>query len=81
MGVWIATKFGARFPRGVNFSNIFGMGIIAGIGFTVALFITELAYVDEIFLRDAKIGILIASFFAAIFGNLVLKIVQSKKIK
>ena len=74
IGVWFAIKSGARFPRGVNYTNIFGMGMIAGIGFTVALFITELAYVDELFLRDAKMGILIASFLAAIFGYLMLRI-------
>ena len=74
IGVWLAIKSGARFPRGVNYTNVFGMGMIAGIGFTVALFITELAYVDELFLRDAKMGILIASFLAAIFGYLMLRI-------
>ncbi|MAX11335.1 MAG: Na+/H+ antiporter NhaA [Chloroflexi bacterium] len=74
IGVWLAVKSGAKFPRGVNYTNIFGMGMIAGIGFTVALFITELAYVDELFLRDAKMGILIASFLAAIFGYLMLRI-------
>jgi NhaA family Na+:H+ antiporter len=77
LGAWIAVKMGSTLPRGVNFMNIFGMGIIAGIGFTVALFITELAYVDEFLLRDAKIGILIASFFAAFSGIMALKLMSN----
>jgi Na+/H+ antiporter NhaA len=77
LGAWIAVKTGSKLPRSVNFTNIFGMGMLAGIGFTVALFITELAYVDEFLLRDAKVGILIASFLAAIFGLMMLKITSN----
>ena len=80
IGVWIAIKTGARFPRGVNYTNVFGMGMIAGIGFTVALFITELAFVDELFLRDAKMGILIASFLAAMLGYAMLRL-TSKSVE
>lgn len=56
---WIALPDGAR-PRQLG-----GLGVAAGIGFTVAIFIAELAFTSEVHQRDAKLAILAASVLAA----------------
>ena len=50
-----------------------GAGLLAGIGFTVALFIAQLAFVDPVMVEEAKIGILTASVVAGIGGYLLLR--------
>ncbi len=57
---WIAVVLGAPRPAGVTWRGIATIGFVAGIGFTVALFVTNLAYTDEELLRQARIGILAA---------------------
>ncbi|MGD9695277.1 MAG: Na+/H+ antiporter NhaA [Thermoleophilia bacterium] len=59
-------------PRGAGWSHIAGVGALAGIGFTVSLFITELAYDDPDVIAAAKIGILGGSAVAAAAGTLLL---------
>ena len=51
---------------------IVGIGALAGIGFTVSLFVTGLAFDDVALQDEAKIGILVASTLAAIAGSVVL---------
>ena len=77
-----------KLPDDVRWKHIFGMGIIAGMGFTVALFITELAFrttnlsIREIALNytsEAKLAILLASVLAAILGYMFLYAVSGKK--
>jgi Na+:H+ antiporter, NhaA family len=60
-----------RLPDGVRFRQVLGVGLVAGVGFTVSLFIAELAF-DSPSLDTAKIGILAASLVAAILGAGVL---------
>ncbi len=80
LGTWLAVRLGATLPTGVTWPQVVAMGVIAGIGFTVALFITELSYpidtlgegVAEDLLREAKVGILIGSLLAAVAGALAL---------
>jgi len=73
---WVAAKAKvAPLPPGMNLGNLTGLAMVAGIGFTVALFIAGLAYTgDEMagVVAEAKIGILIASAIAAILGLLLL---------
>ncbi len=66
---WIAVRTGlGRLPEGTRWGHIVGVGTVAGIGFTVSLFITGLAF-DELRLQDdAKIGTLTASIVAALAG-------------
>ena len=73
---WIATVLGlGELPRGVTWPQIIGVGLLAGIGFTVALFITELAFDEnEILAINAKIGILSASVVAGTLGYTLLKL-------
>jgi NhaA family Na+:H+ antiporter len=66
-----ATRLG-RLPDGVTRTYIAGLGLIAGLGFTVALFITELAYTDPALTEQAKIGVLVASAIAATAAAVVL---------
>lgn len=66
-------------PKGVNFKHVFGIGILASIGFTMSIFITELAYVSEIYKTQAKIGILSASIIAGISGFFYLKFIGKDK--
>ncbi len=70
---WIAVRLGlARLPEGVRWGHILGVASVAGIGFTVSLFITDLAFDSPVLQDDAKIGTLIASVVAAISGATVL---------
>ncbi|MDP2327251.1 MAG: Na+/H+ antiporter NhaA [Dehalococcoidia bacterium] len=73
VATWLVVKAGAKLPTGVTWPAVFGMGTIAGIGFTVSLLITELSFDDEHLITDAKIAILFASAFAGILGFAMLK--------
>ena len=57
---WIAVALGANRPAGVTWPGIAAIGLVAGIGFTIALFVADLAYADPEMLRHSKIGILAA---------------------
>ena len=73
---YIAVRSGiSSLPRGVAWSQIVAVAMLAGIGFTVALFITGLAYEGdalEVFDTQARMGILLASFIASILGLFML---------
>ncbi|MEZ4554032.1 MAG: Na+/H+ antiporter NhaA [Dehalococcoidia bacterium] len=73
IGSWVAVRLGAQLPSGTRWLGVLGIGAIAGIGFTVALFVAELAYTDEDLLTYGKVGILAGSFVSAIVGYLLLR--------
>ena len=58
----------ATAPRGIGRAQLVVLGLVAGIGFTMALFIAQLAFTSEALLSAAKIGVLIASAVAAVLG-------------
>lgn len=62
----------APFPPGMNLRNIFGLGLLAAIGFTMSLFVTSLAFDNEAYMTQAKIGIFSASLIGGILGYWVL---------
>lgn len=63
-----------RLPNQLTWRHIHGASLLAGIGFTVSLFVTELAYTTNHHMADiAKVGILFASFIAGIIGFYLLK--------
>ena len=64
----------ARRPRGATNLHLVGIAMAAGIGFTVALFVTGLAFTDPLFTEEAKVGILGASLVAAILSVTVLSV-------
>lgn len=74
LATWLAIKSGlCKMPEGVNFNHILGAGCLAGIGFTMSIFIAELAFSsDKILLLHAKTGILFASIAAAVIGFIYL---------
>lgn len=70
---WLAVRAGvAELPNRVGWSQIVGAGVLAGIGFTVALFIAALAFEDTRFVAGAKVGILAASLLATVLGAALL---------
>lgn len=67
---WIATRAGmADLPEGVTWTHVLGVGFLAGIGFTMSLFIAGLAFPDVELLNASKVGILGASGVAAVVGT------------
>jgi NhaA family Na+:H+ antiporter len=62
----------ASLPRGVNWSQIVAVGVLAGIGFTMSLFIATLGFGSGAQLEAAKIGILGASLIAGCLGYVLL---------
>lgn len=72
---WVAVRLGwASLPQGVGWRHIFGAGLIGGVGFTMALFITGLAFTDKLLIEEAKVGVLAASLIAAVGGYLFLRL-------
>ena len=57
---------------------MYGIAVLTGIGFTMAMFINFLAFDDPDFISQAKIGILIASFISAILGYILLNFKSSR---
>jgi len=78
---WLAVKSGVtQLPKGVNWIMIAGGGMLAGIGFTMALFISGLALEGSL-LDQAKIGVLAASAVSAIGGITVLTVFGPKRVE
>lgn len=63
----------AALPVGVNWKQIYGVAMLAGVGFTMSLFITDLAFVNPTLVLQAKIGIFVASILCGIVGYLILR--------
>lgn len=76
---WAAVKFGiVQLPTGVNWRHLIGGGFLAGIGFTMALFISGLAFDDDTMLRSAKVGVLVGSLVSGIVGMTILWTLRSE---
>lgn len=78
---WLAIKLGiAKLPHGSTMSQIFGVAFLGGIGFTMSIFVADLAFMgNETLIFQAKVGILCASLFAGLFGFFWLKYVAAAK--
>jgi len=78
---WIAYKAGvASLPENVKWVHIAGVGLLGGIGFTMALFVASLAFTDSGLINNVKISILFASVIAGSAGYFVLrKTLQTEK--
>ncbi len=78
---WVSIKLGfARLPDGVNFRQIFAVSILCGIGFTMSIFISSLAFVghDGDYITFSRLGILLGSMVSAVLGYLMLHSVLPK---
>jgi Na+:H+ antiporter, NhaA family len=70
---WLAVRFRlGRLPPEVGWREMIGMAAVAGIGFTVSIFVTGLAFDDSALQDESKIGVLIASTIAAALGTALL---------
>jgi NhaA family Na+:H+ antiporter len=88
VGISIATWLGLKLhlgqlPAKTTFTHVIGLGLLAGIGFTVSLFISELAFRSSasahLFSDEAKIGIFIGSIIAGVAGYLFLRVYKPGK--
>ena len=68
----------SQLTKGVTWKHVYGLGILAGIGFTMSFFITELAFTNEVFRIEAKMGILSASILAGLTGYFYLWLISKK---
>ena len=67
-------------PSNSNWIKFYGVGVLTGIGFTMSLFVGNLAFVDHANVMDCvKIGVLSGSFLSAVVGYFMLLIVSQKK--
>lgn len=80
---WLAVKLKiCRLPMGTTWKNLFGICLLGGIGFTVALFLSSLSYpVGSGYLNQAKLGIILGSLFSGLIGFLYLNKVLPKQDK
>ena len=77
LGIALATRVAllvdvGPLPHGMRRQHLLGAGALAGIGFTVSLFVAELAFTDEALRDEAKVGVLAASVIAAVIGTVAL---------
>lgn len=81
LSVWVLIQAGtSRLPAGVTLRHIAGVSLLAGIGFTMSIFIGELAFAGQPkLLLDAKVGILFSSLVAGLGGYIWLYLVGGKE--
>jgi NhaA family Na+:H+ antiporter len=78
---WVAVKTGiAKLPQGVNWLQLWGVSLLCGIGFTMSLFISSLAFeqVSGEYMVDDRLGILTGSILSGLLGYLVLRAFSRK---
>jgi len=78
---WIVIRLGlGRLPTGATWRQLWGGAALAGIGFTMSIFIASLAFGDAPELELAKLAIILGSFISAIFGVVLLRYAPDKAI-
>ena len=76
---WLAVRLGiGRLPSGVTWRHVLGVAFLAGIGFTVAIFVSGIAFDDPALVNQAKMGIFGASLLAGVTGYLFLRITSAR---
>jgi NhaA family Na+:H+ antiporter len=77
---WIAVKSGiASLPSGANWKHIFGLGLLAGIGFTMSIFIALLSFDNPFYDIESKFSILLASVLAGVSGFVFLYTLNKRR--
>ncbi|MCB0601162.1 MAG: Na+/H+ antiporter NhaA [Saprospiraceae bacterium] len=84
VGIFVATFLAVRFgfsklPTDLNWKSILSVGLLAGIGFTMSIFITLLAFDNEVIINNSKLVILISSLTAGLLGLLSLRVTFKSK--
>jgi NhaA family Na+:H+ antiporter len=78
--VWLSCRLGiTQLPSGVSMIQMYGVSILCGIGFTMALFVAHLAFIDPSHLAMSKLSILLGSTLSALVGAFVLRMVLAKR--
>lgn len=80
--VYFAVKFNfTKLPTDISWSQLYGVAVLTGVGFTMSLFIDTLAYIDsEVFFYTDKLAILLGSLFSGVVGYIILLKVKGKTI-
>jgi NhaA family Na+:H+ antiporter len=86
LGIWfscyiLVKKKWAEMPEAVNWHQLVGAGIVCGIGFTMSIFISTLAFTDSLQQDISKISVLVASLLSAIVGMIWLSRISKLKIE
>jgi NhaA family Na+:H+ antiporter len=77
---WLITALGwAVLPKGISWKALAGVAILGGIGFTMSIFISNLAFTDAGFIRFSKLSVLVASGIASVLGLLMLALSLKKR--
>lgn len=80
--VWLAVQLGvAKLPDGTNWWHLYGVALLAGIGFTMSLFIAGLAFSNPEMFRSARLSVVVGSLLSAAGGVIVLRLASSKRLK
>ena len=84
LGISIFTHFVVKMkftslPNGMDFRQVYGVALLAGIGFTMSIFIADLAFSDEQSIQIAKVGVFAASILSAVLGMAILSYSPDKK--
>lgn len=84
LGIWLFSRLGTKLklcelPSDLRWKDIFGVGILGGIGFTMSIFITLRAFTDSQVIDYSKLAILIASLLAGIIGLIFLKLILKNR--
>ena len=78
----ICSKLGiGQLPANSNFIHIIGLGLLAGIGFTMSIFISMLSFDNQVFIEESKLSVLITSLIAGIIGYVILNLSSRRKSK
>jgi Na+:H+ antiporter, NhaA family len=78
---FLAVAFGiCKLPGDMNWKSVIGVGFLGGIGFTMSIFITLLAFDDETIINNAKFVILLSSLVAGAIGFIFLKSILKKEV-
>lgn len=83
---FILVKIGVtKMQEGVTWKNLVGIGFLGGIGFTMSMFISNLAFDDASLVNDSKLSILVASAFSAVLGLVIFltnkKVIEKSELK
>ncbi len=86
IGIFIASYMACRFkiaelPEGIRWGQLFSVGIIAGIGFTMSIFIDSLAFSNELLINEGKAAILVTSVVAGVVGLIALRFTCDRPIQ
>jgi len=76
---WLAVRLGlGQLPSTVHWGHVLGVALLAGIGFTVAIFVSGIAFDNHALIDQSKIGIFGASLVAGVVGYLILRFVSPR---